>query len=84
VPDPRTPRGEPGSRPGSRPSGRDQPNANARAAGLCNRCLFRRDIVSDRGSIFIMCERAAEDHRYVRYPTLPVWRCPGFEFRVDG
>ncbi len=84
MPDPRASRIEPTSKHKPPESGGDPPSPTVRHAGLCNRCCFQRDIVSDRGSVFVMCERSAEDQQYVRYPTLPVWRCPGFELRVDG
>jgi hypothetical protein len=35
--------------------------------------------VTARGSTFWLCRLAETDHRYPRYPTLPVVRCAGFE-----
>jgi hypothetical protein len=48
-------------------------------AGLCAACRHARRIRSGRGSTFVLCERAADDARYLRYPTLPVMRCSGHE-----
>ena len=49
------------------------------AVGLCSRCRFGRVQESAAGSRFWRCLRAAEDPAYMRYPPLPVRRCPGFE-----
>jgi len=49
------------------------------AAGLCTTCRHARRIGSRRGSLFLLCGRAAADPRYVRYPPLPVLHCPGHE-----
>jgi hypothetical protein len=50
-------------------------------AGLCDHCRHARRVVSARGSTFTLCERAATDARYPRYPRLPVQACSGFERR---
>ena len=47
--------------------------------GLCTDCRFMRQITSDRGSIFYLCERSATDERFPKYPRLPVLRCMGYE-----
>lgn len=49
--------------------------------GLCATCAHKREIRSDRGSIFYQCQRAATDARYPQYPRLPVLACAGFEAR---
>jgi hypothetical protein len=38
-----------------------------------------RQIQSDRGSIFYLCERSATDASYPKYPRLPVLQCAGYE-----
>jgi len=48
-------------------------------AGLCGACLYRRVVVSGKGSRFVLCERSRTDPRYAKYPPLPVVRCEGFE-----
>lgn len=48
-------------------------------AGLCARCRHCRRIVSDRGSVFYLCRRAAQEPEYPKYPRLPVLTCRGFE-----
>lgn len=48
-------------------------------AGLCGSCRHGRRMVSDRGSVFLRCERARKDPAYPKYPPLPVWNCVGYE-----
>jgi len=38
-----------------------------------------RAATNRRGSTFFRCTRAEVDARFVRYPPLPVRRCPGYE-----
>lgn len=56
-------------------------NADKTRVGLCFDCLHGRRIESDRGSVFYLCELAANDPSYAKYPRLPVIRCPGYEPR---
>ena len=53
-------------------------NERARA-GLCADCRNMRRVESDRGSIFYMCDLAASDPRFAKYPRLPVIECSGYE-----
>jgi hypothetical protein len=48
-------------------------------AGLCERCVHARRVVTRRGSRFILCERSQTDASFPRYPDLPVLACRGFE-----
>jgi hypothetical protein len=48
-------------------------------AGLCADCVHARRIESDRGAIFYLCELAAVDPSYRKYPVLPVLRCAGYQ-----
>ena len=47
--------------------------------GLCAGCAHGQRVLSARGSVFWLCRRAAKDAAFVRYPRLPVLRCPGYE-----
>lgn len=49
------------------------------AAGLCATCGHARSVRSGRGSVFVLCGRAATDRRFRKYPPLPVVRCAGYE-----
>jgi uncharacterized protein YciI len=51
----------------------------AEAVGLCFICRWKRTTTSRRGSTFFRCARAAADARFVRYPSLPVRSCVGYE-----
>jgi hypothetical protein len=51
-------------------------------AGLCSTCRHAAVIVSDRGSRFYRCGRAATDPRFRRYPPLPVISCIGYDERA--
>ena len=47
--------------------------------GLCADCVHMRQIQSDRGSIFYLCQLSSGDARFPKYPRLPVVRCSGYE-----
>jgi hypothetical protein len=38
-----------------------------------------RRVETARASVFYLCERAAHDPRFPKYPPLPVIRCSGYE-----
>jgi hypothetical protein len=39
---------------------------------------------SDRGSVFLLCEKALNDPGFAKYPRLPVLACRGYEPRKEG
>ena len=47
--------------------------------GLCSHCVHMREIHSDRGSTFYMCQLSATDSRFPKYPRLPVLQCLGYQ-----
>jgi hypothetical protein len=51
--------------------------------GLCPSCAHVREIVSGKGSRFLLCGKSATDRRYPKYPPQPVVRCGGFEQRKE-
>ena len=55
----------------------DSSRKEAQRVGLCVRCEFMRQVRSDRGSTFYLCERSLSDLRFAKYPRLPVLECPG-------
>jgi hypothetical protein len=58
----------------------DRPNERQLVpAGLCDRCRHARDILSDKGSRFVLCGRSHTDPHFPRYPRLPVLTCDGYE-----
>lgn len=46
---------------------------------LCESCRWMREVVSAKGSRFLLCRRSADDPRYPKYPPQPITHCPGFE-----
>ncbi len=52
--------------------------------GLCARCLHRRTIRSERGSVFVLCRLSESDPAWPRYPRLPVVACAGFVERTGA
>jgi len=57
------------------------PPARPGPAGLCDSCAHRQLVPNTRGSVFSLCERSRRDPAYPRYPSLPVFACPGHEPR---
>ena len=45
----------------------------------CADCVHAKLNVTRRGTAYLRCLRATFDHRFPRYPRLPVVECPGFE-----
>jgi hypothetical protein len=48
-------------------------------AGLCAECQHARQIKSDRGAVFWMCQLSLTDVSFPKYPRLPVLQCSGYE-----
>jgi hypothetical protein len=57
-----------------RPDRRQDPSV-----GLCAACRHARQIRSDRGSRFWLCERSRTDPAFPKFPPLPVRACVGYE-----
>lgn len=49
--------------------------------GLCASCRHAREVVNDRGSTFVFCQKSQTDPAFPRYPRLPVVACTGYEVR---
>jgi hypothetical protein len=60
-------------------NGRNEQGADKMHVGLCFDCAHGRKIESDRSSVFYLCELAASDPSYPKYPRLPVIRCAGYQ-----
>ena len=45
---------------------------------LCEHCAQMREIISGKGSRFLLCQFSRIDPRYPKYPPQPVVRCQGF------
>jgi hypothetical protein len=47
-------------------------------ASLCKTCAHLREIVSAKGSRFLLCQLSQTDRRFPKYPPQPVVRCDGY------
>jgi len=45
--------------------------------------LIAQEVVSGKGSKFLLCQMSQQDERYPKYPPQPVVRCKGYE-RIEG
>ena len=50
---------------------------------LCQICQHCKEVVSGKGSRFLLCQRALQDPNYLKYPPQPVIRCPGYVEREE-
>jgi len=46
--------------------------------GLCKDCEHAQTIRSGRGSTFYLCRLGLTNHRFPKYPRLPVRECDGY------
>lgn len=44
-------------------------------------CSHAKDIVSGKGSKFLLCKKSQTDRRFPKYPPQPVIECVGFEWK---
>jgi hypothetical protein len=58
--------------------GHSEPDARV---GLCFTCRHARRVPTPRATYWL-CELAASDPRFDKYPRLPVLACPGYEPRA--
>ena len=59
-------------------------SVSGQADSLCERCGWVREVVTPRGSRFLLCGLSRDDPRYPKYPPQPVWRCDGFREESPG
>ena len=50
---------------------------------LCQFCLHTKEVVSGKGSRFLLCQKSQVDRRFPKYPSQPVLKCIGFEQSED-
>lgn len=51
---------------------------NPSRPNLCDSCGWKRDVITPKGSYFLLCRLSEFDIRFPKYPRLPIWRCDGF------
>jgi hypothetical protein len=59
-------------------------DAERNLAGLCADCSHAQRILSQRGTVFFLCGLSFGDHRFAKYPRLPVLRCSGFVMSAES
>ena len=45
---------------------------------LCETCARVREVVTPKGSRFLLCQLSTTDTAYPKYPPQPVVRCDGY------
>jgi hypothetical protein len=50
---------------------------------LCESCDHMKEVVSGKGSRFLLCKKAAADIRFHKYPPQPIARCIGYEQKME-
>ena len=48
---------------------------------LCETCAWMREVVTPKGSRFLLCRLSQTDPAYPKYPPQPVVRCEGYQPR---
>jgi hypothetical protein len=51
--------------------------------GLCADCRHVERVTSSRGATFYLCRLSITDHRFPKYPALPVLNCQGYDPRPE-
>ncbi|HKB39933.1 MAG TPA: hypothetical protein VKD72_26090 [Gemmataceae bacterium] len=46
---------------------------------LCETCASMREVITPRGSRFLLCRLSQTDPAFPKYPPQPVVRCDGYE-----
>jgi len=45
---------------------------------LCETCQNLQEVITPRGSRFLLCRLSKEDPAYPKYPPQPIIRCEGY------
>jgi len=45
---------------------------------LCETCALMREVITPKGSRFLLCRLSKSDPAYLKYPPQPVVRCDGY------
>ena len=46
---------------------------------LCETCIHRKEIISGKGSRFLLCQKWETDRRFQKYPPQPISRCSAYQ-----
>jgi len=50
---------------------------------LCETCAHKKEVVSAKGSRFLLCRLSQSDRRFPKYPPQPVAQCVGYTKLID-
>ena len=53
--------------------------ASVMTRSLCETCTWMREIVTPKGSRFLLCQLSQSNPNYPKYPPQPVVRCEGYQ-----
>src|SRR5437879_11729533 len=56
-----------------------QGEAGDMSRSLCETCAWMREVVTPKGSRFLLCQLSQTDPAYPKYPPQPVVRCDGYQ-----
>lgn len=51
---------------------------------LCETCASMREVVTPKGSRFLLCQLSTNDPAFPKYPPQPVVRCDGYRQREQN
>ena len=51
---------------------------------LCETCASMREVITPKGSRFLLCQWSRTDPAYPKYPPQPVVRCGGYQPRATN
>ncbi len=51
---------------------------------LCESCRHLREVISGKGSRFLLCQLSLSDARWPKYPPQPMRECAGYERGRDS
>jgi hypothetical protein len=51
---------------------------------LCETCAWMREIVTPKGSRFLLCQLSKTDQAYPKYPPQPIVRCSGYQQKTQA
>ena len=51
---------------------------------LCEKCALKREVVTPKGSRFLLCQLSKTDPTFPKYPPQPVVRCDGYQPKQAG
>jgi hypothetical protein len=51
---------------------------------LCESCTWMRQVVTPKGSRFLLCQLSQNNPAYPKYPPQPVVRCDGYKQKLQN